>query len=95
MKIITSARCLLDWLQTLKHFFINVPYHIPVACLTLMALDENCFKDWSQSKCLHEIFEHTAFLSNEGSGESAPSLHDYTKYMYRYLHFQSKPLMNL
>ena len=28
----------LDWLQSLKQFFINVSYHIPVASLTLMAL---------------------------------------------------------
>ena len=28
----------LDWLQSLKQFFINVPYHIIVASLTLMAL---------------------------------------------------------
>ena len=28
----------LDWLQSLKHFFINVSYHILVANLTLMAL---------------------------------------------------------
>ena len=30
--------------QVLKTFFINVPYHILVACLTLMALDENFLK---------------------------------------------------
>ena len=28
----------LDWLQSLKQFFINVSYHIFVASLTLMAL---------------------------------------------------------
>ena len=28
----------LDWLLSLKQFFINVPYHILVASLTLMAL---------------------------------------------------------
>ena len=28
----------LDWLQSLKHFFNNVSYHILVASLTLMAL---------------------------------------------------------
>ena len=27
----------LDWLQFLKHFFINVSYHILVASLTLIA----------------------------------------------------------
>ena len=27
-----------DWLQSAKQFFINVSYHILVACLTLMAL---------------------------------------------------------
>ena len=32
------AGCVLDWLQSLKHFFINVSYHILVASLTLMAL---------------------------------------------------------
>ena len=31
----------LDWLQSLKRFFINVPYHILVASLTLMALFYN------------------------------------------------------
>ena len=30
--------CTLDWLQSLKLFFINMPYHILVASLTLMAL---------------------------------------------------------
>ena len=29
---------LLDWLQSLKQFFINVSYHVLVARLTLMAL---------------------------------------------------------
>ena len=33
--------CAVDWLQFLKQFFINVPYHIPVASLTLMALFQN------------------------------------------------------
>ena len=28
----------LDWLQSLKQFFINVSYHILAASLTLMAL---------------------------------------------------------
>ena len=28
----------IDWLQSLKQFFINVSYHILVAGLTLMAL---------------------------------------------------------
>ena len=28
----------IDWLQSLKQFFINVSYHILVASLTLMAL---------------------------------------------------------
>ena len=31
----------IDWLQSLKQFFINVSYHILVASLTLMALFEN------------------------------------------------------
>ena len=91
---------LLDWVQSLKQFFTNVPYHILVAILTLLALfkiepsecslatsiwkvhwwkiaflglepvfrqshqsknsykymiwhiDENCFKNWSQSRPL-------------------------------------------
>ena len=30
-----------DWLQSLKQFFINVSYYMPLASLTLMAL----FKD--------------------------------------------------
>ena len=30
----------IDWLQSLKQFFINVSYHIVVASLTLMALFE-------------------------------------------------------
>ena len=36
-----------DWLQSLKQFFINVSYHIHVASLTLMALFKTellCFK---------------------------------------------------
>ena len=32
----------LDWLQSLKQFFINVSYHILVASLTLMALLQVC-----------------------------------------------------
>ena len=32
------AGLFVDWLQSLKQFFINVSYHIPVASLTLMAL---------------------------------------------------------
>ena len=35
----------LDWLQSLKQFFINVSYHILVDSLTLMAL----FKQSHQS----------------------------------------------
>ena len=31
----------LDWLQSLKQFFINVSYHLLVASLTLMALFQN------------------------------------------------------
>ena len=34
----TVCACMLDWLQSLKQFFINVSYHILVASLTLMAL---------------------------------------------------------
>ena len=32
------ACLLIDWLQSLKQFFINASYHILVASLTLMAL---------------------------------------------------------
>ena len=34
-----SARICLDWLQSLKQFFINVSYHILVASLTMMPLN--------------------------------------------------------
>ena len=33
-----SSLCALDWLQSLKQFFINVSHHILVASLALMAL---------------------------------------------------------
>ena len=33
-----DANMIVDWLQSLKQFFINVPYHIFVASLTPMAL---------------------------------------------------------
>ena len=37
----------LDWLQSLKQFFIDVSYHILVASLTLMALKtEPSELDW-------------------------------------------------
>ena len=36
----TSLHSLIDWLQSLKQFSINVPYHILVASLTLMAKTE-------------------------------------------------------
>ena len=52
----------LDWLQSLKQFFVNVSYHILLASLNLMAIRvrlansiwydtfiKYCFKDWSQS----------------------------------------------
>ena len=32
-----------DWLQSLKQFFINVPYHLLVASLTMMALIKQFF----------------------------------------------------
>ena len=38
----------LDWLQSLKQFFINVSYHILVASLTLMAQTEPSELDWLQ-----------------------------------------------
>ena len=39
----------IDWLQSLKQFFINVSYHILVASLTLMALKtEPSELDWLQ-----------------------------------------------
>ena len=34
----SSVRVSLDWLQSLKQFFVNVSYHILVASLTLTAL---------------------------------------------------------
>ena len=37
-ELIKQVRIIVDWLQSLKHFFINVSYHILVASLTLMAL---------------------------------------------------------
>ena len=37
-KFIQHFTIALDWLQSLKHFFINVPYHLLEASLTLMAL---------------------------------------------------------
>ena len=36
--LLTLVWGMLDWLQSLKQFFINVSYHILVASLTLMAL---------------------------------------------------------
>ena len=52
----------IDWLQSLKHYFIDVSFLILGASLTLMAirvrlapsirndiLMKTCFKDWSQS----------------------------------------------
>ena len=35
---VRGSRLEVDWLQSLKQFFINVSYHILVASLTLMAL---------------------------------------------------------
>ena len=35
---VSELEYLLDWLQSLKQFFISVSYHIVVASLTLMAL---------------------------------------------------------
>ena len=37
----------LDWLQSLKQSFINVPYHILVASPTLMAIEPSEL-DWLQ-----------------------------------------------
>ena len=37
----------LDWPQSLKQSFINVPYHLLVASLTLMALEPSEL-DWLQ-----------------------------------------------
>ena len=56
-----------DWLQSLKQFFINVSYNILEASLTLRVrlatsiwydtLIKICFKDWSQSsEMLHVKF---------------------------------------
>ena len=36
--IVCDIDSTVDWLQSLKQFFINVSYHILVASLTLMAL---------------------------------------------------------
>ena len=38
LEYVTLVLTDLDWLQSLKQFFINVSYHILVASLTLMAL---------------------------------------------------------
>ena len=38
LKTLSVTRYNIDWLQSLKQFFINVSYHILVASLTLMAL---------------------------------------------------------
>ena len=38
LEILTCDPLILDWLQSLKQFFINVSYQILVASLTLMAL---------------------------------------------------------
>ena len=38
MKTVIAVGIDVDWLQSLKQFFINVSYHILVASLTLMAL---------------------------------------------------------
>ena len=38
VKISDDKSLQLDWLQSLKHFLINVSFHILVASLTLMAL---------------------------------------------------------
>ena len=38
LSCILEKRSNVDWLQSLKQFFINVSYHILVASLTLMAL---------------------------------------------------------
>ena len=47
---LSRVHALLDWLQSLKQFFINVSYHILVASLTLMALlkTEPSELDWLQ-----------------------------------------------
>ena len=48
---IALSNIALDWLQSLKQFFINVSNHIPVASLTLMALfhkTEPSELDWLQ-----------------------------------------------
>ena len=36
--VLQRLSCRIDWLQSLKHFFTNVSYHILVTRLTLMAL---------------------------------------------------------
>ena len=61
---------LLDWLQSLKQFFINVLFHILVASLTLMA--QVIIKDiLSSVKCPNEMF-----CINLTSPFTTSSLHD-------------------
>ena len=38
LSVICFSGTYIDWLQSIKQFFINVSYHILVASLTLMAL---------------------------------------------------------
>ena len=47
-KAYSNLQANLDWLQSLKQFYINVSYHILVASLTLMAKTEPPELDWLQ-----------------------------------------------
>ena len=47
-KAYNNLQANLDWLQSLKQFYINVSYHIIVATLTLMAETEPSELDWLQ-----------------------------------------------
>ena len=56
-----AVHSVLDWLQSLKQFFINVSHHILVASLTLMALfllnmNQGIFPD-------NTYFEHSVIVS--------------------------------
>ena len=49
LHVLVHALSHIDWLKSLKQFFINVSYHILVASLTLMALKtEPSELDWLQ-----------------------------------------------
>ena len=68
------AMCL-DWLQSLKQFFINMSYHILLASLTLMALFLNCQSSLlcvllKKNKCMCIYFFMNTSILMSGSMES-------------------------